>query len=66
MAGKIKMMIDKIIRTRAGSDPSLQKTTRLKLVLKGIDPDKFSMASDDDNSIISKLQQIASDMGVAV
>ncbi|HON56286.1 MAG TPA: hypothetical protein PLM75_04360 [bacterium] len=36
------MIIDKIIQTRVGNDPNLQKTTKLKLTFKGISTAGFS------------------------
>jgi hypothetical protein len=64
MPGKIKGIIDKIIAERAKGNPTLISTTRTKLVLKGIDPDKFNAQSADDPAIMSKLQTLALEMGI--
>lgn len=66
MAGKIKAMIDAIIKERSQGNPSLESTTRTKLLLKGIDPSKYSDQSDDDPAVIAKIKQCAQEMGVAL
>ena len=58
MPGKVKRMIDSILEQRSRGDPILHKTTRTKLMLKGINPDKFTLKSEDDPAIIEKLNNI--------
>ena len=58
MAGKINQMISGIIETRSKGNPTIEATTRTKLILKGINPDKFTPSSDDDPIIIEKIEQI--------
>jgi hypothetical protein len=64
MAGKIKAMCNKIIEKRANGSPVIEKLTKTKLVLKGINPDQFTASSPDDQLIIDKLLQIGKDLGV--
>lgn len=64
MAGKIKVLIDNLIEQRAKGNPSLESTTRTKLLLKGVDGAKYTASSDDDPAVIEKIRQIAKDMGV--
>ncbi|WP_378953365.1 hypothetical protein [Pelosinus sp. sgz500959] len=66
MAGKIKVMCDKIIAQRANGNPVVEKLTKTKLVLKGINPEQFTASSPDDPLIIAKLVQIGKDLGVAL
>ena len=61
MAGKIKSMIDSIIDQRAKNNTMLQGVIKTKLMLKGIDPKKFTAQSDDDPAIISKLEALVKD-----
>ncbi len=63
MAGKIRQMIDTIISQRAQSNPMLAGVIKTKLVLKGIDPNKFNRHSDDDPVIIAKLEALLKDLG---
>lgn len=58
MAGKIRLMIDTIINQRARNNPMLAGVIKTKLMLKGIDPSKFSPQSDDDPVIIGKLEAV--------
>ena len=64
MAGQIKKMIDEIIKKRANGDSVLIKTTTTKLVLKGINPDKFTSSSEDDPVIMEKLKSLAKDLNI--
>jgi hypothetical protein len=56
MAGKIKQMIDTIISQRAKDNAMLAGIIKTKLMLKGIDPSKFTPQSADDQAIINKLE----------
>ena len=62
MAGKIKMMIDSIIQQRAKDNPMLEGVIKTKLMLKGIDPKKYTLQSDDDPVVISKLEALVKDL----
>jgi hypothetical protein len=64
MAGQIKRIIDTIIEQRAHGNPTLISTTRTKLILKGLNPSKFTPTSPDDPAILAKLSQVAQEMGV--
>jgi hypothetical protein len=61
MAGRIREMIDTIIGHRAQDNPMLAGVIKTKLVLKGIDPNKFNRHSDDDPVIIAKLEALIND-----
>jgi hypothetical protein len=58
MSGKIKQMIDKILTERSKGNEMVERIIRTKLILKGIDPAKFSEQSDDDPKIIEKLEKM--------
>lgn len=62
MAGKIKQMIDTIIDQRAKGNQMLVGVIKTKLMLKGIDPNKFSTQSDDDPAIIAKLEAVVKEL----
>ncbi len=57
-------MIDSILDQRAKGNPTLRTTTKTKLILKGVDPDRYTAASPDDDAVIAKLRSIAADLGV--
>lgn len=66
MPGKIKAMIDTIIAKRSQGNPNLVAPLKIKLIMKGIDPDQWSDASPDDPVVIARLQSAARDMGVVL
>jgi hypothetical protein len=64
MVGRIKHMIDTIIEKRSNGDPAAIGPLRVKMILKGIYPDKYSSASMDDPVIIEKLDNLAKELGI--
>lgn len=62
MAGKIKQLIDTIISQRTKDNPMLAGVIKTKLMLKGIDPNKFTPQSDDDPAIIAKLKVVIKEL----
>ena len=66
MPGQIKRAIDTIIAQRSKGNPTVALTTKTKLVLKGLNPDKFTDASPDDASVLAKLRVIATELGVQI
>jgi hypothetical protein len=62
MAGKIKQMIDTIIAQRTKGNTMLAGVIKTKLMLKGIDPNKFTAQSDDDPAIIAKLEAVVKEL----
>ena len=66
MVGKIKAMLDDIIEQRSKGNPVLTITTKSKLLLKGIDYEKYTPQSSDDPVIVAKVKQCAQEMGIEV
>lgn len=64
MAGKIKKLIDCIIKTNSKGNQALYNLTRTKLMLKGINPDAYNLYSEDNLQIIEKLENFISDAGL--
>ncbi len=62
MAGKIKQMIESIINQRSKDNPMLVGVIKSKLMLKGIDPNKYTATSDDDPAIIAKLETVMKEL----
>ena len=62
MAGKIKQMIERILAERSKGNETLARVIKTKLILKGIDPAKYSDQSDDDPRIIKKLKKMLRDV----
>lgn len=64
LAGKIKEMVDEIIRQRSKGNTAIKEMTIAKLILKGINPNKFHEDSPDDVIIIKKLASIAKELKI--
>ncbi|WP_309449180.1 FIST N-terminal domain-containing protein [Clostridium sp.] len=64
LPGKIKEMIDEIIRQRSKDNPAIKEMTIAKLILKGINPNKFHDVSPDDAIIMKKLINIAKELKI--
>jgi len=58
MAGKIHRMIEKIITERSNGNEALAGVVRTKLILKGIQPGRYTDQSDDDPKILRKLEKM--------
>ncbi|HPQ16543.1 MAG TPA: hypothetical protein PLP04_15025 [Bryobacteraceae bacterium] len=63
MPGQIKRMIDTIIAQRSKGNPTIELTTKTKMILKGINPDRYTSTSEDDPVVIGKLKKIAAELG---
>lgn len=63
MPGKIKSLIRQLIHLRVGDNPHLEAPFKIKLIMKGIDPDLYDEHSLDDPVIIQRLHSIAKSMG---
>ena len=66
MAGQEKKMLDQIILKKSNGNTVIMSTTKTKLILKGLNPDKFTALSEDNADIIKKVREVAAEMGVAV
>jgi hypothetical protein len=64
MPGKIKQMIDTIIEQRAKGSHIIASTIKIKLILKGINPDKYTSESPDNIDVIKKLDKLAEELGL--
>ena len=64
--GHVKQMINTIIQKRSKGNPLLVGVTRTKLLLKGINVNKFTDDSIDDPVVVHKLLLIARELGVTL
>jgi hypothetical protein len=58
MAGRIRRMIDSVIQQRAMGNPMLEKIIKTKMILKGVNPNKYTLESDDDPVVLEKLDKM--------
>ncbi len=66
MTGRVKYMIDTLIDKRSHGNPALVKMMHIKLKLKGISPDHYTWTSEDDPTVIEKLNNLAKDLGINI
>ena len=66
MAGKIKKMLDQIIMQKSNGNATIMAATKTKLILKGLNPDKFTSLSEDNSDLIKKVRETAQEMGILV
>lgn len=66
MAGKIKKQLELIIQQVSKNNPTIVSTTRTKLILKGLNPNKFTDDSPDDPVILEKIQVVANEFGAKI
>lgn len=66
MAGRIKILIDTIVEKRAGGNSTIANLTKSKMVMKGINPEKYMSNSPDDPAVIEKLMTLAREMNVNI
>lgn len=64
MAGKIKKLLDAVIEKRSQGNLTIVSVTRTKLILKGLNPDKFTSASPDDPAVLKRVEKLAKHVGV--
>jgi hypothetical protein len=63
MAGKIKEMIDFVLKQRAAGNPMLEKIIKTKMILKGINPSRYTLESDDDPAVLQQLEGMSMELG---
>ncbi|MGA1864276.1 MAG: hypothetical protein ACMUHX_04370 [bacterium] len=62
MAGQIKHMINSIVQQRAQGNKAVEHMTMAKLILKGIDPNKYTEQTEDDPAILSQLENLSREL----
>ena len=63
MSGTTRLLIDKLIDMRTKGDRSLVAPIKIKLIMKGIDPDMFDESTPDNPAVIQRVKSIAKEMG---
>jgi len=66
MAGRAKRQLDQIVAAVSKGNATLSITIKTKLILKGLDPERFTAATPDDPAILDKIKKVAAEFGVSV
>ena len=61
---KTKQLIETLIWERSKGDPFMESSTRIKLLMKGIDPIKITDESPDDPEVINKIKEVAKALSI--
>jgi hypothetical protein len=61
MAGKVRALIDELIRVRTETSPSMAPFVRAHLMMKGIHPDAYDHSSPDDPEKVAALEAMIND-----
>ena len=64
--GRTKLLLDSIITQRSGGDPTVAKMIRTKFMLKGINPDAYSLETRDDPNVVKRLTDLAVKLGIKI
>ncbi len=66
MAGTVKRVLEAVIAARGQNNPTFVETTRAKLILKGMNPAKYSETTPDDPAEVARARKVAAEFGVNV
>jgi len=64
MIGRTKKLLDAIIKTRAQGNPTIAAATKTKLILKGLNPDRYASDTPDDLAVLQRVEKLARYVGV--
>ena len=64
--GRTQLILDSIITQRSRGKPAVAKMIKTKLMLKGINPDAYSLESLDDPELVRKLTDLAARLSVRI
>lgn len=64
--GQIRSLILEIIDRRSRGNPIIAKTIRSKLLLKGIDVDRYGPDTPDDPAVLEKIKNLAMLLGISL
>lgn len=64
MKGTAYKMINTIIEQRSKGNSSIASLTKVKLTVKGINPDNYTINTLDDSASIDKIKIIAKELNV--
>ena len=64
--GKAKKLIDQLIEKKAQGNAFQVSNVKMKLMFKGIIPDKITDDTPDTDEIISKIYEVAKDFNITL
>ncbi|MCG8697482.1 MAG: hypothetical protein MI922_05470 [Bacteroidales bacterium] len=64
--GRAKLLIDELITKKANGDGFQESNVRMKLMFKGIMPDKINDDTPDTDEVIAKIFEVAEQFNVTL
>jgi hypothetical protein len=64
VTGTVKSMLETIISVRGKTNPTFVEATRAKLILKGLNPARFTASTPDDPQLVARVRAVAAEFGV--
>jgi hypothetical protein len=64
MAGKIRQIIDEILNKRAKGNEMLTTIIQSKMLLIGVNPNRYTLQSADDPLIIAELEKLTKQFNI--
>jgi hypothetical protein len=66
VTGQTKRLLDAIIAQRSQGNETIALAMKTKLILKGLNPDRFTATTADDPAVLAKVRAIAQSLNVQV
>jgi len=64
--GKAKLLIDELIEKKSNGNSFQESNIKMKLIFKGIIPDKITENTPDSDDVIEKIMQVAKDFNITL
>ncbi len=64
--GTVRRVLDAVIAARGQNNPTFIEATRAKLILKGMNPARFTESTPDDPVQVARARKVAAEFGVNV
>ncbi len=64
--GKAKRLINELIKKKANGNTFQESNVRMKLIFKGVFPDKITDDTPDSDELISKIYEVANDFNITL
>ena len=64
MTGNIHRMIVTLVEQRSQGNSTIASSTKTRLILKGINPERYTPDSPDDPVVMAKIQEMAAGFGI--
>ena len=64
--GKTRMLIDELIKKKANGNSFQESNVKMKLMFKGVFPDRITDDTPDSEELISRIYEVANDFNITL